>query len=878
MKRLTALMLAALMTLSMVSGVAEGLNVEYDWTGGQAVSSEGNGAETTDGDEIIAENADLFVDEVEEVLLSEPDTQIEYNSAYSILENDEASSSEEHVAVDAPLDTSEMCGVWTGTYVGTKSGNYIERAFRLDIDYCNNGSFEGIATIDEGASGSYLFSGTLNTENCEITFQGTDWIENPGNMVFSYYSGVLDETQKSIQGTADGSAERTFSLSKTSDSYVSRRFDVQKTPRNWKGEYDGSHEAKVVRRNCEMQIQEIDTKGNISGEVIITPSEKTDASLGLRGSYYFEGKIDGRCGKITIQGKKWIVEPENLNTWEFVQLEGFIDTSLASISGCSEEGIWDMKATDTGLIPGAEAELPNLTEDSKSIAVNETFQLLAEDSPVAAADCKFSSSNKKIATVNDKGIVTGVKPGTVKITVKHEGEISRIKVTVRKEQLPTLPITIRNNHGNSAVFKKSLDSYILKTKSTKYSPDLSYMLCALAAAAYNDTGKQTGKLTVSNAGYKSKSGELQYITKAYEDLGFLDYKPYSYYNSPNASAYGTDNCAFVIGQKQLTEDEHLVLIVMRGSYGSVVKLTKDWKSNFKIGVNGANEHIGFAKAADKVYKSVMSFLNDRFTDKEIRGKLRFVLTGHSRGAAVSNLLAVRLGKAGVSKSHVYSYNYACPDTARSMVGNWKKGHENIFNICHTADAICIVPGVLGDGLYTLLKKKVQSLFVNWGKYGTTYFYCNNWKDKSEFDLARTIDEPNSPHDYKYYVRDLGKKPAKFYTWAKVTARRAALGLSGTVETVARFFYPDSLTQPRNVALKKEGYNSVIKAKAGERIQLKAKFAENNGWKLKSWSSSNEKVATVSSEGLVTALKKGTVTITITTKNGREATVKIKVAA
>ena len=43
-----------------------------------------------------------------------------------------------------------------------------------------------------------------------------------------------------------------------------------------------------------------------------------------------------------------------------------------------------------------------------------------------------------------------------------------------------------------------------------------------------------------------------------------------------------------------------------------------------------------------------------------------------------------------------------------------------------------------------------------------------------------------------------------------------------------------------------------------------------------WSSSRRKVAKVSSKGVVTALKKGTTTVTVTTYNGKTAKVKIKV--
>ena len=43
-----------------------------------------------------------------------------------------------------------------------------------------------------------------------------------------------------------------------------------------------------------------------------------------------------------------------------------------------------------------------------------------------------------------------------------------------------------------------------------------------------------------------------------------------------------------------------------------------------------------------------------------------------------------------------------------------------------------------------------------------------------------------------------------------------------------------------------------------------------------WKTSKKKVASVSGSGAVTALRKGTATITVKTSNGKKATVKIKV--
>jgi uncharacterized protein YjdB len=45
---------------------------------------------------------------------------------------------------------------------------------------------------------------------------------------------------------------------------------------------------------------------------------------------------------------------------------------------------------------------------------------------------KFTSSNKKIATVNSKGKITAKKKGTAYITVKTNGIKLKCKITVKK--------------------------------------------------------------------------------------------------------------------------------------------------------------------------------------------------------------------------------------------------------------------------------------------------------------------------------------------------------------------------------------------------------------------------------------------------------------
>jgi len=77
-------------------------------------------------------------------------------------------------------------------------------------------------------------------------------------------------------------------------------------------------------------------------------------------------------------------------------------------------------------------------------------------------------------------------------------------------------------------------------------------------------------------------------------------------------------------------------------------------------------------------------------------------------------------------------------------------------------------------------------------------------------------------------------------------------------------------------LTKTGSNGTVTVTVGSKLQLIPTFATAKGWKIKSVSSSKSKYATVSKSGLVKAKKAGTTTITVKCKNGKKATVKVKV--
>ena len=69
----------------------------------------------------------------------------------------------------------------------------------------------------------------------------------------------------------------------------------------------------------------------------------------------------------------------------------------------------------------------------------------------------------------------------------------------------------------------------------------------------------------------------------------------------------------------------------------------------------------------------------------------------------------------------------------------------------------------------------------------------------------------------------------------------------------------------------------LTAGKGEKVQLVATTTKNSATQLE-WKSSQKSIVSVSADGLVTARRKGTATVTVTTHNGRQASVEVTVKA
>jgi len=171
------------------------------------------------------------------------------------------------------------------------------------------------------------------------------------------------------------------------------------------------------------------------------------------------------------------------------------------------------------------------------------------------------------------------------------------------------------------------------------------------------------------------------------------------YNRPSDQIDHTS--AYSICKGTVYIEEKLVsayLIVVRGSDGT------EWCSNFDFNPSASeNTHfaMNFMSSAEDVFLDFTKIVKDK--------KSVIVVAGHSRGAAVSNLLGLLLNQT-YDSSKIYVYTFATPATIRNLDS---LNDENIFNFINPCDVVPRVPpvqfGYVRAGTDLYLDKESQTL-------------------------------------------------------------------------------------------------------------------------------------------------------------------------
>ncbi|HIT52158.1 MAG TPA: BspA family leucine-rich repeat surface protein [Candidatus Aveggerthella excrementigallinarum] len=181
------------------------------------------------------------------------------------------------------------------------------------------------------------------------------------------------------------------------------------------------------------------------------------------------------------------------------------------------------------------------------------------------------------------------------------------------------------------------------------------------------------------------------MKEALNKLGFDELDP----NYPSESDYddegkgGIDQVAYTFGIRETAQGYPIIAVVVRGTPSNV-----EWLSNLNIANTAQGDigmHEGFNRAASRVMTELSRYLDEQGVDD--LSNARVLITGHSRGAAVANVLGMKLTTGStelaqqLSEGRVYDFTFASPTTAR----NPDRGCDNIYNIVNPEDAVTGVP-------------------------------------------------------------------------------------------------------------------------------------------------------------------------------------------
>lgn len=145
----------------------------------------------------------------------------------------------------------------------------------------------------------------------------------------------------------------------------------------------------------------------------------------------------------------------------------------------------------------------------------------------------------------------------------------------------------------------------------------------------------------------------------------------------------SDDLSFNFGKKKIGK-KTVVAVILQGTASN-----DEWKSNLRLGdslLDLPTVHAGFNATEKAVHKKLNTFLK---TNKLKKGSVAFWVTGHSRGAAVANIMAKRLSDT-YGKSNVYAYTFASPKVVKVSTKTTKK-YSNIFNYVNPDDVVTRIP-------------------------------------------------------------------------------------------------------------------------------------------------------------------------------------------
>lgn len=299
-----------------------------------------------------------------------------------------------------------------------------------------------------------------------------------------------------------------------------------------------------------------------------------------------------------------------------------------------------------------------------------------------------------------------------------------------------------------------------------YNSELSELAVCLSTMVYESDEKDE-----KGNNKKSEDEEHERMAWNFQKLGFEKTSPDHYINYfPDDDAYKDDpkikgqfSPAWIVNKKICTDsgEYELLVVVVEGTHG------KEWIDNFDPGID--DMHVGFYRAADDIRKKINKYISEHISGSNIK----LLVTGHSRGGAVANIIGKMVddGEIMVNPVNAFIYTYATPNVSRDSgtlashpwdsynmdyLAHYK--YSNIFNIINPEDFVT----------------KVLPAKWGYGRYGISYVLPSvSIKDDEEYrtflekviSLKKQFDTSSEYDGYEPYKG--GMRPVKDYVSALI---------------------------------------------------------------------------------------------------------------
>ena len=329
-----------------------------------------------------------------------------------------------------------------------------------------------------------------------------------------------------------------------------------------------------------------------------------------------------------------------------------------------------------------------------------------EDNMVIFSGVKFKLDKNNPDTDGD-GLLDGDE--IVELKYEYNADRTKVKVTGKMESNPEVIDSDFDGIEDNEDYKKLDNTFKAKLHGADHRPvnvefkvdytdffetngtynnDLAILSSLRAADVYDGT-----YITLEEGTSGGSDNELDFL----EIFGLSDVE--SIKLNPNKYSVDKDDISqFVVGHRLVeykNEEKEIFILNVRGTNGTI----EEWSSNFDVGADTSEyynatghhpdwtnkqHHKGFDVASTRILEEFDSYLQ-RNNLNETEDKV-IVVTGHSRGAAIANLLGKHFEDNRDYKA--FTYTFACPN---NTVDPKSSSYKTIFNIVNTDDMIPFLP-------------------------------------------------------------------------------------------------------------------------------------------------------------------------------------------